>query len=67
MIERNRFEHWAALKATFGSVDKVGPLAVFDLGGNKYRLIAHVRFDKQIVYIRAVLHHRDYDKAHWQT
>ena len=31
------------LKAAFGTVDKVGGLYVFDIGGNKYRLIVDVR------------------------
>jgi mRNA interferase HigB len=67
VIEKNRFVNWAELKAAFNTVDKVGELAVFDIGGNKYRLIAYIRFEKQIVYIKAVLTHRDYDKGAWKT
>jgi len=66
VIEANPFRNWAELKATFNTVDKVGDLTVFDLGGNKYRLIAYIRFEKQILYIKAVLHHRDYDKGAWK-
>ncbi len=67
VIERNHFGHWAELKAVFRAVDKVGELTVFDIGGNKYRLIAYIRFEKQIVYIKAVLTHRDYDKGAWKS
>lgn len=67
VIERNRFANWAELKATFNTVDKVGELTVFDIGGNKYRLIAYIRFERQIVYIKAVLSHSDYDKGTWKT
>lgn len=67
VIEKNGFANWSELKAAFNAVDKVGDLTVFDLGGNKYRLIAYIRFDKQIVYIKAVLHHRDYDKGKWKS
>lgn len=67
VIEKNRFANWAELKAAFNAVDKVGELVVFDIGGNKYRLIAFIRFQKQIVYIKAVLTHRDYDKGAWKT
>lgn len=67
MIEKNRFANWAELKAAFNSVDKVGDLVVFDLGGNKFRLICYVRFDRQIVYIKAVLTHREYDKGAWKS
>ena len=66
VIEKNRFANWAALKAAFNAVDKVGDLAVFDIGGNKYRLIAYLRFEKQIVYVKAVLTHRDYDNGAWK-
>ena len=67
VIEKNRFGNWAELKLAFRSIDKVGELTVFDIGGNKYRLIAYVRFEKQIVYIKAVLTHREYDKEGWKS
>lgn len=63
VIEKNGFANWAELKAAFNTVDRVGELVIFDIGGNKYRLIAYIRFEKQIVYIKAVLTHRDYDKG----
>ena len=66
VIEANRFDNWAALKAVFGTVDKVGELAVFDIGGNKYRLVAYIRFEAQIAYIKAILTHPQYDKGAWK-
>ena len=67
VIEKNRFGNWAELKAAFNTIDKAGELTVFDIGGNKYRLIAYIRFEKQIVYIKAVLTHQDYDKGAWKS
>lgn len=66
VIERNHFPHWAALKNTFNSVDKVGEYIVFDIAGNKYRLVAYIRFERQVLYIKHVLTHRDYDKGTWK-
>ena len=65
--EKNRFANWAELKAAFNAVDKVNGLAVFDIGGIKYRLMAYIRFEKQILYIKAVLTHREYDKGAWKS
>jgi mRNA interferase HigB len=67
VIEKNSFAHWAALKASFHTVDKVEELAVFNIGGNKYCLIAFIRFEKQILYIKAVLTHKEYDKGAWKS
>ena len=67
VIEKNRFGNWAEMKNAFNMIDKVGELTVFDIGGNNYRLVAYVRFKKQIVYIKAVLTHRDYDKGAWKS
>ena len=35
---------------------------IFNIKGNKYRLVAAINYDYLIVYIRFVGHHRDYDK-----
>jgi mRNA interferase HigB len=67
VIEKNIFQNWSELKNTFNSVDKVGELTVFDVGGNKYRIIAFIRFTKQLLYIKAVLTHNEYDKGQWNN
>ena len=51
VIEKNRFTNWGEHKAASNAVDKAGELAVFDIGGNKYRLIAYIRVEKQNGYI----------------
>ena len=66
VIEDNEFKSFAALKATFNSVDKVEHLYVFDIGGNKLRLIASIHFNRQKLYIRHILTHKEYDKGKWR-
>jgi mRNA interferase HigB len=41
-------------------------LTVFNIGGNKYRLIARVRYDYQLINVRAILTHEEYDKGKWK-
>lgn len=67
VIEKNSFQNWSELKNTFNSVDKVDDLTVFNVGGNKYRIIAFIRFARQIIYIKAVLTHNEYDKGQWKN
>jgi mRNA interferase HigB len=55
-----------ALRADFGSADFAGDLTVFNLGGNKYQLIAFVHYVRQIVYIKNILTHEDYDEGEWK-
>jgi mRNA interferase HigB len=56
----------AGLKAEFPSADWVDPNIVFNVGGNKYRLIAEVNFRVKVLSIRHILTHRDYDRGAWK-
>ena len=42
-------------------------LTVFNIGGNKYRLVARIRYDYQLVNIRAVLTHAEYNLGRWKV
>jgi mRNA interferase HigB len=64
IIEQGQFRNFAELKRTFNSVDKAKGYFVFDIAGNHYRLIAAIHFNTQILYIRAVMTHTDYN--HWR-
>lgn len=65
---------WKDLKdarATFSHADGVETdggeiLIVFNVKGNKYRLIARIRYDYQLVNVRSVLTHAEYDKGAWK-
>jgi mRNA interferase HigB len=61
-IEARAYTNFASLKTVFGSIDKVSPFHVFDLGGNKYRLIAAIHYNRQILFVRHIFTHRQYDQ-----
>ncbi|HAT51560.1 MAG: type II toxin-antitoxin system HigB family toxin [Nitrospirae bacterium] len=61
------FVNFSDLKATFGSADYVPPkFTVFNIGGNKYRLVAVIHDNRRKVYIRAVLTHAEYARDDWK-
>jgi len=66
LMEKGTFCNFAELRMTFPTVDKVGDLYVFNIGGNKYRLIAAIEFEWRKVFIKAVLTHRKYDQGDWK-
>jgi mRNA interferase HigB len=65
-IESEVFADFNELRATFASADLVNGLTVFNIGGNKYRLIAAIHYNRRKVFIRAVLTHEEYDRGKWK-
>jgi len=66
IVKNNSFRSFSELRSYFPDADKVGKLIVFNVGGNKVRLIASVHFNRQKLYIRHVLSHEEYDKGKWK-
>ena len=66
LAKHKEYSSFAELRTTFPSVDKVGKLTVFNIGGNKVRLIAAIHYNRRRIYIRAVLTHGEYDKGKWK-
>ncbi len=66
IISKTDFVSFAELKRVFGSADKVGKFTVFDVGGNKYRLVAAIHYNRKKVYIRHVLTHTEYSRDKWK-
>ena len=62
IVERGQFRNFAELKRAFNSVDKVREFFVFDIAGNYYRLLAAIHFNTQILYVRSVMTHAEYDE-----
>ena len=57
---------FADLRAVYANADQVGRFTVFNLGGNKYRLIATIHFNRGKVYVRHVLTHAAYHRGDWK-
>lgn len=58
--------HWqnlAETQADFPQADLAGDCTVFNIGGNKYRLITKIYYEQGTVLIRFVLTHSEYDEG----
>ena len=62
IVEGSHLRNFADLRRSFNSVYRVGDFYVFDIAGNRYRLIAAIHFDRQLLFIRHVFTHAQYDK-----
>ncbi len=59
--------HFADLKTTFGSVDLARAkddmvVFIFDVGGNKYRVVARIDFEYRVLFILFVFTHSEYTR-----
>ena len=53
----------ADIRAIYNSVDFVGnERYVFNIGGNKFRLVARILFPARTVYIKFIGTHQEYDR-----
>jgi mRNA interferase HigB len=55
------------VRAEFGTVSLVGTCVVFNIGGNRYRLIARILYASQKVFILMVMTHAEYDQDKWKA
>jgi mRNA interferase HigB len=56
----------AELRQVYANADLVGRRTVFNIAGNKYRLIARVNYQTQRVFVLYILTHAEYDRWAWK-
>lgn len=66
-VERSTWRNFAEARSEFPAADQVKRLTVFNISGNRYRLIARIEYELQSIYIRAVLAHSEYDEEKWKN
>lgn len=63
-MQRSAFTKWADVSNVFPAADYVlgvRPLIIFNISGNKYRLVANIDYARQRVYIKHIFTHAEYD------
>ena len=66
IAKRATWADFAQVHETFRRADLVAPYIVFDIGGNKLRLIAEINFRSKILFIRHILTHKEYARGAWK-
>ena len=66
VVRRTNWKTPAELKQVYGNADLVGRRTVFNIAGNKYRLIARVNYRSLLVFVLYLLTHAKYDKGAWK-
>lgn len=60
------WQGWADVKAEFGTASLVGNCVVYNIGGNKYRLVTRILYRSQKVFVLKVMTHEEYDRDKWK-
>ena len=69
IVQKTAWSGPSDVKRQFGNaVDFVADnRVIFDIGGNKYRLIAVIHFNRGKLFVRHVLTHAEYDEGKWKN
>lgn len=67
IANRARWTCFNDVKLQYPSADIFDKLIIFNISGNKYRLIAYIDYQKQKIFIRNVLTHAEYDQNKWKS
>ena len=73
LARQARWQTFQDVKALFGQTDVAGDTkskrtaTIFDIGGNKYRIVSLIDYTRQTVLITHVMDHKEYDKNDWKN
>ncbi len=67
VASKARWKNLTEVQANYKSAEAVGNFTVFNIKGNRYRLIVNIIYPSQRVYIKYVLTHSEYDKDKWKN
>ena len=66
IVKHSTLVSFAEVRRIFPSADRAGDLTVFNIGGNKARLVAAIHYNRRTIYIRHVLTHAEYNRNTWR-
>ena len=64
---RANWQNLSEVRSDFRHADPVGLFTVFNVAGNKYRLITVIKYRWKVTYLRHILSHAEYTKEKWKS
>jgi len=66
VTKSSRWDHIQEVRQVYPHADIVGKWTIFNIRGNRYRLVAEIGYRSRIVFIRHVLTHSEYNRGCWK-
>ncbi len=73
LARKASWNHFQDARQTFGQTDVTGDTrssktaTIFDVGGNKWRIITLIDYKRQTILITHVMDHKTYDRGRWKN
>ena len=67
IVKTATWQNLIEVQQTYALAEAVGNFTVFNIKGNRYRLIVSINYSKQIIYFKYFLTHAEYSKNRWKA
>lgn len=67
IASKANWQNLVEVQSNFPTAEVVGNFTVFNIKGNRYRLIVSIDYEHQLIYIKYILTHAEYDKNQWKN
>ncbi|HEY9701411.1 MAG TPA: type II toxin-antitoxin system HigB family toxin [Allocoleopsis sp.] len=66
-IKKAQWSNLEDVRKIYRDAESVGNFTVFNIKGNRYRLIVGIDYQTQTIYYKYFLTHGEYDKNNWKN
>ncbi|HLO87182.1 MAG TPA: type II toxin-antitoxin system HigB family toxin [Nostocaceae cyanobacterium] len=67
VVKKAEWQHLEDVRKIYRDAEAVGNFTVFNIKGNKYRLIVGIDYEEQTVYYKYLLTHAEYNSGRWRN
>jgi mRNA interferase HigB len=66
-IKNAKWQNLEDVRKEFRDAEAVGNFTIFNIKGNKYRLIVGINYEDQTIFYKYFITHAEYDKDKWKN